>query len=366
MQGEYGNQLKMSIFGESHQEVMGFTLHGLASGISFDFDQIRKMIEKRKPKTDISTSRVESDSFEIVSGYFNGYTTGTPLTVLVKNQLQNSKDYELIKSYYRPSHADYSGEKKYLAYEDYRGGGHFSGRITVLLVIAGAMCTQILARKGIEIGTHILKTKKVSTKRFSEDEVEIGKELRYLSQARIPILEKEEEIEKEIIQAKENKDSVGAIMETIIMGMPAGIGEPFFDSLESLISHLIFSIPAVKGISFGLGFDFVHYFGSEVSDGYCYDDGIKTKTNHNGGILGGISTGMPCRFDTVIKPTATISQELASINKKTKEEENIVFVGRHDPAIFPRAAVIIDAVTAIAILDAFSMRYGYMWMREMP
>jgi chorismate synthase len=364
MQSEYGQVLKISIFGESHQETMGFTLHGLAPGISFDWEKVQQMIDRRKPKSGISTTRVESDDFELISGYFNGYTTGTALTILVKNKAQQSKDYDLVKQYYRPSHADYSGEMKYLGYEDYRGGGHFSGRITVLLVIAGSLCLQILEKKHIQIGTHILKTKGVTTKRFSTEKKNIEKELEILKKATIPTLEKETEIIEAIQAAKESKDSIGGILETVILGLPAGVGEPFFDSLESTISHLIFSVPGVKGLSFGLGFDFVNHFGSEVSDGYCYTDKVETSSNYNGGILGGISTGMPCCFDVIIKPTSTIGKELSTIDKNSKEEKKVVFEGRHDPAIFPRAAAVIEAVSAIAVLDALVVRNGYLWMRE--
>ena len=364
MQSEYGQVLKISIFGESHQETMGFTLHGLAPGISFDWEKVQQMIDRRKPKPGISTTRVEQDDFEVISGYFNGYTTGTALTILVKNQAQQSKDYDLMRQYYRPSHADYSGEMKYLGYEDYRGGGHFSGRITVLLVIAGNLCLQILEKKGIEIGTHILKTKGVSTERFSAVEEDLRREIASLKKVGIPTLEKEDDIIAAIQEAKENNDSIGGILETAIVGMPAGVGEPFFDSLESTISHLAFSVPAVKGISFGLGFDFVDYYGSEVSDGYHYTNKVETSSNYNGGILGGISVGMPCYFDVVIKPTSTIGKELSTIDKVSKEVTKVLFAGRHDPAIFPRAAVVIEAVTAIAVLDALVVRNGYLWMRD--
>ncbi len=362
MSSIFGNNIKISLFGESHGSVIGVTIDGLKAGIKLDISYIEKEIQKRKSISSISTPRVEKDEIEIVSGFFNGYTTGTPLTVIVKNENTKSKDYqpELL----RPSHADYSAYLKYNGYQDYRGGGHFSGRLTLGIVIAGAICKQILENKGVLIGSHLKQIYNIKDVNFSSDEDSLKDEILKMNDTDMAVLTEsvKDDIIKCIEQAKANQDSVGGIIETAILNLKGGIGEPFFDSIESVLSHLIFSIPAVKGIEFGRGFEFASLYGSEANDQLEYIDYIKTKTNNNGGINGGISNGMPIIIKTVIKPTPSISQKQNTVNIETKENTILEIKGRHDPCIVHRARVVIDSVVAIGILDLCVQRYGYEWM----
>ena len=362
MSSIFGNNIKISLFGESHGSVIGVTIDGLKAGIKLDISYIEKEIQKRKSIASISTPRVEKDEIEIVSGFFNGYTTGTPLTVIVRNENTKSKDYqpELL----RPSHADYSAYLKYNGFQDYRGGGHFSGRITLGIVIAGAICKQILENKGVLIGSHLKQIYNIKDVNFSSDEDSLKDEILKMNDTDMAVLTEsvKDDIIKCIEQAKANQDSVGGIIETAILNLKGGIGEPFFDSIESVLSHLIFSIPAVKGIEFGRGFEFASLYGSEANDQLEYIDYIKTKTNNNGGINGGISNGMPIIIKTVIKPTPSISQKQNTVNIETKENTILEIKGRHDPCIVHRARVVIDSVVAIGILDLCVQRYGYEWM----
>lgn len=364
MQGIYGNTIKISIFGESHGQQMGITLDGLPPGVKVDTDFIDRCLLKRRPHGKISTTRVENDAYEFISGFYNGYTTGTPFTVIVKNSNQRSQDYSELGNYYRPSHADYGKDIKYKGYQDERGGGHFSGRLTSLLVIAGALGMQMLQAKGIYIATHILQSRVFSDEPFSSDEKILSEQVQSLLNGSFPVLTNKEALIKEIEAAKAEEDSIGAKIQTAVIGIPAGVGEPFFNSLESMISHLIFSVPAVKGIEFGLGFDYRRFKGSQVNDQFILDhQQIKTSTNNNGGIVGGISNGMPIQFNTIIKPTSSIGISQQSINRKTGKEEMMVIKGRHDPAIFHRACIVIDCVTALALCDALASRHGYLWLQ---
>lgn len=367
MQSTIGNSIKLSLFGESHGTAIGIVIDGLAPGIKLDTDFIQQQLEKRKPKGKISTQRHEADDFKIVSGYFNGYTTGTPLCLIIENKSQISRDYEKTKNIMRPSHADYTADVKYMGYQDYRGGGHFSGRTTAPLVAAGAIFIQILKSKGIEIGTHILKCKNERDKDFSSDEITLLKEIREVNEKYFPVLGKdaEEKMKNIIEKAGEELDSVGGILETAVTGLPAGIGEPYFNSVESVLSHLIYSIPAVKGIEFGAGFGITDMYGSEANDSFYYEnEKVKTKTNNNGGINGGITNSMPVIMKTAVKPTPSIYKEQESID--ISKEENVKFniEGRHDPAIIHRARVVVDSMAAFGLLDLICMRYGYMWMTD--
>lgn len=367
MGSTFGHSIKLSLFGESHGEMIGITITGLASGIQLDMEYIQAYMRKRSSRSDISTGRRESDEIHIVSGLFNGYTTGTPLTILIKNNDTNSKDYTKTKDILRPSHADYTAYEKYLGYQDYRGGGHFSGRLTAPLVAAGAICKQILESKGIYIGTHIQVLKDIEEKRFSCNEVELLEQIKDLYHKEFPVLEDTSEslMRECILSHKMQLDSVGGILESAIIHMPTGIGEPFFNSIESQLSSLLYSIPAVKGVEFGLGFDFARQTGSTANDPfYMNGDTIKTRTNNNGGINGGISNGMPIILRTCIKPTASIYQFQDSVNYATKENTTLQINGRHDPAIIHRACPVVDCVLAIGILDMICTRYGYMWQRN--
>lgn len=363
----FGKSIELSLFGESHGEVIGITINGLAPGIALDEEFIQKEMRKRQSKGDISTARQEADEIHIVSGYFNGYTTGTPLTILIKNTSTKSKDYSKTKNLLRPSHADYTAYEKYLGYQDYRGGGHFSGRLTAPIVAAGAICKQILESKGIYVGTHIQVLKDIEDNRFSTDLELLKKQIQQLDTANFPVLnkDKEEEMRNCILEHKKNLDSVGGILESAIIGLPSGIGEPFCGSIESTLSALLYSIPAVKGIEFGLGFEFAKQSGKEANDAWRMDNGkIVTKTNNNGGINGGISNGMPVVLRTVIKPTPSIYSPQESVNYATKEETTLQIEGRHDPAIIHRARVVVDSMLSIGILDLCCQRFGYLWQRN--
>lgn len=354
MSGMWGNKLKISIFGESHGEGIGITLDGLPSGIEIDFEKILKEMDRRAPgKSKISTARKEGDNPEILSGLFEGKTTGTPLCAVIRNKDQNSKDYGKLKDLMRPGHADYPGFVRYKGFNDYRGGGHFSGRITAPLVFAGAVCKQVLDRKGITVGAHIKSIGEVCDKSF--DEIELTKEiLDDLKKNELPLLCSENEalMRNTILEARSEGDSVGGTIECTVIGMDAGIGNPFFDSVESTISHLMFSVPAVKGIEFGRGFEMSRLRGSQCNDEYYYDgDKVKTYTNNNGGITGGITNGMPILFKVCIKPTSSISKKQKTIDITENKESELVIKGRHDPCIVQRAVPVIEAVTAIGILD---------------
>lgn len=359
MKNTIGKHISCTIFGESHGSAIGVTLDGLPAGIAIDEQFIAAQGEKRKAKGRISTQRHEADIPHIISGVFEGYTTGTPLTILIQNSDQHSADYEKTKNRLRPSHADYTADVKYLGYQDYRGGGHFSGRITAPLVAAGAIAIQILADMGIYIGSHIMKCHGVSDDAFASDIDLLNKQVAKLQTAAFPVINEnaQREMTAEIEQAAANGDSVGGIIESAVINLPAGIGEPFFDSLESIIAHYLYSIPAVKGVAFGLGFGFSDYTGSEVNDALAYKDGVViTKTNNNGGINGGISNGMPIVIQTCVKPTPSIYKEQDTINKQTKQTEKLIINGRHDPAIIHRACVVVDSVLALAVLDCYMER----------
>lgn len=349
-----GNKLKLSIFGESHGPAIGITIDGLPPGVAIDMDKVLAEMDRRKPgKSLLSTTRKESDTPEIISGFFNGYTTGAPLTAIIKNSDQRSKVYEDIKNLMRPGHADYPAFIKYGGFHDYRGGGHFSGRITAPLVFAGAIAKQILAEKGILVGAHVKSIRHIHDKSFQD--VEVNQALfDELKKQELPLIdgEKRTEIEEVILQARKDMDSVGGTIECTVVGIPAGIGDPFFNSVESVLAHLIFSVPAVKGIEFGKGFEMTKLRGSETNDAYYYEgDEVKTYTNNNGGITGGITNGMPVLFTVAIKPTSSIAKKQQTINIAEHKNTDLVVKGRHDPCIVPRAIPVIEAVTALGILD---------------
>ena len=333
MSGIWGNNIQLSIFGESHGKAIGITISGLPSGFEIDLNKVNQEMERRAPGRDlISTARTEADLPEIISGYFNHKTTGTPLCAIIKNDDARSEDYTQLKDLMRPGHADYPGAIKYKGFNDYRGGGHFSGRLTAPLVFAGAICKQILEAEGISIAAHIKSINGIEAVTATE-------------------------MEKVILEARNTGDSVGGTIECVIMGVKAGVGNPFFDSVESTLAHLAFSIPAVKGIEFGSGFAITEMFGSQANDELYYDgDQIKTKTNHNGGIIGGITNGMPIIFRCAIKPPSSISKAQNTINLAEKKNDTLTITGRHDPCIVQRVLPIIEAVAAIGILDLLKGR----------
>ncbi len=350
MSNVFGNNIKISIFGESHGECLGVIVDGLPSGLTLDFDIIEKDLNRRRGGKSLSTSRIEADAPKIVSGYFNNKTTGTPLCALFENNNTISKDYDKTKNLLRPSHADYTGHIKYNGFNDYRGGGHFSGRITVLLVFVGAICKQILLRKNIKINSHILQVSNIKDIDLNNCSSEYINNLDFDSYF---IDKDKEKLAMDLIKTvKNSNDSVGAIIQCSTVGLIAGLGEPFFNSVESQISRLAFSIPAVKGIEFGSGFEFVNGFGSTLNDQYIIQDSnIITSTNNNGGILGGITTGMPLVYNLVVKPTPSILKEQNTVNIETFEESKLSIEGRHDPCIAIRVLPVVEAITAIALLD---------------
>lgn len=356
MKNTFGSSVTVTLFGESHGEAIGAVLDGICPGILVDNDFISAQLSKRRPNKKTDTQRQEKDEYSIVSGVFNGKTTGTPLCVIIKNEDTRSKDYEKTRKIARPSHADYAAYCKYHGFEDYRGGGHFSGRITAPLVALGAIAIKALESLGIKIGTHILECHGVKDKEFSIPELEID----LIKDKSFPtISDCSDSMIKEIENAKNALDSVGGILETAICGMPSGVGEPWFDSVESVLSHALFSIGGIKGIEFGKGFALTKMYGSEANDAFFIKDGkIETKTNNNGGINGGITNGMPIIIKCAVKPTPSIAKEQESVDFVKNEEATIKIEGRHDPAIIRRAAVVVDSVCALALVDMLSQRYG--------
>lgn len=354
MSGMWGSKIKLSIFGESHGNAIGITIDGLPAGFSIDMDKIMMEMSRRAPgKSSLSTPRKESDIPEILSGYFEGKTTGTPLCAIIRNSNTKSKDYSKLKDVMRPGHADYTGAVRYKGFNDYRGGGHFSGRITAPLVFAGAICKQILEVKGIIISAHINSIGKIKDCSFLESDIS-DELLNSFKEKELPLINTklEDEMRQEILSARSSGDSIGGTIECAILGVSPGIGDPFFDSVESTLAHLMFSVPAVKGIEFGKGFDISKMRGSEANDEYYLENGnIKTKTNNNGGILGGITNGMPIIFNVAIKPTASIFKEQNTVNIATMEETTLCIEGRHDPCIVQRALPVIEAVAAIGITE---------------
>ncbi len=349
----WGNKLKLSIFGESHGEALGIVIDGLPAGEKLRYEDINFFIDRRKAgKNSFTSPRKEKDEYKILSGVKNNFTTGAPLTVIFENKNTISKDYGNLEYLLRPSHADYPAKIKFKGFNDFRGGGHFSGRITLALTFAGAIAKGILKDKNIEIFSHIKKLKYLKDRNFSEN-IDF-KILRNLEKKDLAFLnpELEEKARNFLERVRENNDSVGGEIECACFNLPVGLGSPFFDSLESKIAHLAFSVPAVKGIEFGIGFNFADRFGSEANDEYYLDGSkIKTVSNNNGGLLGGLSTGMPLIFTVVVKPTASIALEQKTVNIKDMKEETLKIAGRHDVCIVPRVLPVIESVMALAVLD---------------
>lgn len=363
MKNVFGNSITVTLFGESHGPEIGVVIDGLAPGIDVDVDFMRKQLNLRKPHGKISTQRVETDEPHIVSGVFEGKTTGTSLCILFENNNTKSKDYSKTKDLMRPGHADFTAIEKYHGFADYRGGGHFSGRITTPIVAAGAILIDALKKKGIHIGTHIKQCGTIQDTPFTNYEGEIEK----VNELIFPVLDEEaaEKMHAYMEEAANEGDSVGGVLETVVTGIPAGVGEPWFDTMESMLAHGIFSIPAVKGVEFGKGFAFAEMRGSEANDSFEMRDGdVVTKTNNNGGINGGITNGMPILFNTVIKPTPSIFKAQDTVDMSKRENVSFQIQGRHDPAIIHRARVVVDSMTAIVISDMLALRYGTDWLQE--
>lgn len=353
MSATWGNKIRYTIFGESHGKGIGITIDGLPPGLEIDLEEVSREMGRRAPgKSPLATARNEKDNFTIWSGFVKDKTTGTPLCAIIENQDQKSADYESLAQKFRPGHADYAGFIKYKGFNDIRGGGHFSGRLTAPLVFAGAIAKQVLRQKNIQIGAHIQRIASISEPKF--DPLYIEEEtLKKLSTQTFPVIDPvaSEEMQECILSAKSSGDSVGGIIEAVAINLPAGYGDPFFDSVESTLSHLLFSIPAIKGVEFGTGFSISEMHGSTANDAMSNENGnIKTLTNHNGGITGGITNGMPLIFRVAVKPTPSIHLEQQTVDAKG-ENVTLVIGGRHDPCIVQRAVPVVEAVTAMAILD---------------
>ena len=350
MSSTYGNKLRLSIFGQSHGEAIGMTLDGIPAGLQVDVNALQAFLDRRAPgQNDHSTSRREADHPEFLSGIVDGYTCGAPIAAIIKNTNTRSRDYSQLKDCPRPGHADYTAQIKYHGYQDVAGGGHFSGRLTAPLCIAGGMCKQWLEAEGIQIAARLQKCAGVedcSISWTSPDLNAIGSDF--------PVIDQQagEKMRLAIAEAKAAGDSVGGVIECIITGLPVGLGDPMFDGMESRIAQIVYGIPAVKGLEFGSGFNGSDLYGSQNNDAFYWDgDAVRTQTNMAGGILGGITTGMPLVFRVAIKPTPSISQQQNTVSLSAQENVPLQIVGRHDPCIAPRAVPVIEAAAALAIFD---------------
>ena len=359
MKNTFGSDLSLTIFGESHGQAIGAVLDGMAAGVPVDEAFVAACMDKRRARGDgLSTPRTEADAVQFLSGVVNGCTTGTAIALMVENQNTRSADYAKTADLLRPGHADYTAYAKYHGFQDARGGGHFSGRVTAALVAGGAVVLGALSRAGIDISTHIAACAGISDTRFAlDDAAALAAQVEALADKPegFAVLDPavEEPMKAAIRAAGADGDSVGGLLETAILGLPAGIGEPYFDSVESKIAHLAFSIPAVKGIEFGRGFEAARLHGSENNDPYEMRDGVPTpKTNNAGGILGGITTGAPVLFRIALKPTSSIAREQDSVDLESGTNAKLSVHGRHDPCVATRAVPVAEAVCALVLLDA--------------
>ena len=355
MASYFGKHIHISIFGQSHSQVIGVTVDGLPAGESVDLEGLQRFLHRRAPGWDTTaTARKEGDIPRILCGLLEGETCGAPLTAIIENTNIRSQDYNDLCDKPRPAHADFTAQIKYGGHQDVRGGGHFSGRLTAPLCIAGGICAQLLSRRGIAIGAHIRFIAQIEDKPFDPlgEQTEV---LRRVQACSSPVLgpNVEEPMRAVILQAQREGDSVGGVVECMVTGLPAGVGSPMFQGLESQLAAALFAIPAVKGVEFGTGFQSANLRGSENNDPFILEDGaIRTETNHAGGILGGISNGMPILFRVAFKPTPSIAQSQRTVRLSTHTEEELHITGRHDPCIVPRAVPVVEAVAAAVVLDA--------------
>lgn len=359
MSSTYGERIKLSIFGQSHGPAIGMVLDGIPAGLSVDFDKLQSFLNRRAPgQAEFATSRKEADKPEFLSGIVDGYTCGAPIAATICNTNTRSGDYENLKDIPRPGHADFTAQIKYGGYQDVAGGGHFSGRLTAPLCIAGGLCKQWLEDKGIRIAGHILSICGIADEPNYIDWVD--PKLDQIPE-NFPVLNPEaaKKMKQAIAEAKADGDSVGGIIECVVTGLPAGLGEPMFGGMESRIAQIVYGIPAVKGLDFGSGFTSAFLRGSLNNDPYAIKNGkVVTTTNNAGGILGGITNGMPLIFSVAIKPTPSIAAAQQSISLKNMTETTLNISGRHDPCIVPRAVPVVEAAAAIAIFDAYCIQMG--------
>lgn len=351
----YSGNIKISLFGQSHSGGIGCVIDGLPAGEKIDLTALQHFLNRRAPGTNAwSTARREADAPEFLSGLANGASCGAPLCAVIRNTNTRSQDYANIRDIPRPGHADYTAQIKYGGHQDVSGGGHFSGRLTAALCIAGGICKQILEKRGITIGAHLLSVAGIRDRAYDPVSVDADT-LLSAGEKPFPVLEDAigEEMQRAILFAKQEGNSVGGVIECAAIGVPVGIGDPMFDGMENRIARIVFAIPAIKGIEFGVGFGAAELRGSENNDAFCMDENrVRTKTNRCGGILGGITNGMPIVFRAAIKPTPSIAKPQQSISLSRMEDATLEIHGRHDPCIAPRAVPCMEAALAIAILDA--------------
>ena len=350
MSSTYGEHLKLSIFGQSHAPAVGMTLDGIPAGLPVDLEALQAFLNRRAPgQNDYSTPRKEEDRPEFLSGVLNGFTCGAPLAAIIRNTNTRSGDYANLKDCPRPGHADYTAQVKYGGYQDTAGGGHFSGRLTAPLCIAGGLCKQWLEAKGIRVGAHIAAIAGIEDEAFDPKSPrldDVGTDF--------PVLNPKagEKMQEAVAAARMDLDSVGGVIECAVTGLPAGLGEPMFGGVESRIAQIVYGVPAVKSVDFGAGYAAANMRGSQCNDAYTVEDGqIRTLTNNSGGILGGITNGMPVIFQVAIKPTPSISRPQQSVSLPQRQVQELTVKGRHDPCIVPRAVPVIEAAAAIAIFD---------------
>ena len=347
-----GKHIQVSVFGQSHSKAIGAVIDGLPAGVKIDSEKVAAFMRRRAPgNTKYSTKRREADEPVVLSGLVDGVTCGAPLGFLIENTNTRSSDYDNLRAVPRPGHADYPSNVRYGGYQDVAGGGHFSGRLTAPLCFAGAVCLQILEQKGVKVQAHIYELAGVRDIPFDPITITDARP----GEKVFPVISDAcgEEMQAEIEKARMSADSVGGIVECAVTGMPAGLGDPMFDGIENQLARNIFGVPAVKGLEFGNGFACAKLRGSQNNDPYTIDENgkIVTTSNNNGGILGGITSGMPILFRVAVKPTSSIGKEQQSVNLNTMQPEKLVVHGRHDPCIVPRAVPVIEAVTAITMLD---------------
>ncbi len=353
-----GKEFVVTTFGESHGKVVGVVVDGCPAGLPLSEADFQEELDRRIPaEPKIVSARVEKDVAMILSGLFNGFTTGVPIALTVENKETNSNDYEAIKDLPRPGHSDYPARIRYGGFNDYRGGGRFSGRVTVALIMAGTIAKKLLGRYDIDVLAYTQSIGKIRTdKKFSAAEIRKNKNA---ATTRCPDLACAEKMEEAIINARKEGESLGGVIECIALNMPAGIGEPLFDALDADLAKALFGVPAVKGVEFGAGFRAAELTGSQNNDSFLRKNGkIMTSTENAGGILGGLSSGMPIMIRVAIKPTPSIAKEQKTVNLSSMEEDAIIIKGRHDPCVVPKAVPAIEAAVAITLADHL-IRLGY-------
>lgn len=358
MSSTYGENLRLSIFGQSHGPAIGMTLDGIPAGLSVDFDKLQQFLNRRAPGgVPYSTSRKEGDTPEFLGGILNGYTCGAPLAAIIHNSNTRSSDYANLKDIPRPSHADYTAQIKYGGFQDVAGGGHFSGRLTAPLCIAGGLCKQWLELHNVRVSARIVSIANI----VDQSKLDWASPDLSSIPSNFPVINQDcaEKMKESILEAKASGDSLGGVIECIVTGLPAGLGDPMFGGMESRIAQIVYGIPAVKGLSFGSGFSGTTMRGSENNDNFAVIGGkVRTQSNNAGGILGGITNAMPVIFNVAIKPTPSILRPQKSVSLETNTETQLTIQGRHDPCIVPRAVPVVEAAAAIAIFDAWLGYFG--------